>query len=122
MPLLLLLLLLQGDLLSWLLSSAIAHDTAQAKAVPLRASARDDMLQATMQMRERAMALHLHFPLKFTLSRGTGLAVDARAALAAIMKRVEAVSLLWGDSSCTQLCACLSRFEAAGRALHMPCD
>jgi hypothetical protein len=49
------------------------------------------MLQATMHMRERAMALHLHFPLKFTLSRGTGPAVDARAAWAAIIKRVEAV-------------------------------
>jgi hypothetical protein len=60
--------------------------------VLLQARARDDMLQATMQMRERAMALHLHFPLKFTLSRSTGPAVDARAAWAAVIKRVEAVS------------------------------
>jgi hypothetical protein len=61
---------MQGDLLNWLLSSAIAHDTARCHSSLLRTFTRDEVVISTMELRERALALHLHFPLKFTLTAG----------------------------------------------------
>lgn len=82
----------QGDLLGWLLSTAITHDAAQARGALRRARARDELVNATMELRERARALHLHFPLKFTLSTA-GPVVDASAHWAAIISRVETVRM-----------------------------
>lgn len=61
---------MQGDLLNWLLSSAIAYDTARCHSSLLRTFTRDEVMISTLELRERALALHLHFPLKFTLTAG----------------------------------------------------
>jgi hypothetical protein len=82
--------LLQGDLLVWLLSAAFAHDSTHSQAVLAHARARDELLMATMELRERAMALHLHIPHKFTLNMRRE-RVDVRASWAAVISKVEQV-------------------------------
>lgn len=81
---------LQGDLLVWLLSAAFAHDSTHSQAVLAHARARDELLMATMELRERAMALHLHIPRKFTLNTRRE-RVDVRASWAAVICKVEQV-------------------------------
>lgn len=68
----------------------MAHDTAHARGVLLKARARDELVVATMEMRQRAVALHLHFPWKFTLNHN-GPVTDEQALWAGVMRRVEAV-------------------------------
>lgn len=82
--------LLQGDLLVWLLSAAFAHDSTHSQAVLVHARARDELLMATMELRERAMALHLHIPHKFTLNTRRE-HVDVRASWASVICKVEQV-------------------------------
>jgi len=81
----------QGDLLTWLLSGALAQDTNHSRLVLARARARDELLVATMELRERAMALHLHIPHKFTLNANRP-CFDARTIWAAIITKVEEVA------------------------------
>lgn len=83
---------IQGDLLAWLLSAALAQDSAHACTVLARARARDELLIATMELRERAMALHLHIPHKFTLNTKR-MRVDVRASWTGIISRVEQVCM-----------------------------
>lgn len=80
----------QGDLLTWLLSGALAQDTNQSRLVLARARARDELLVATMELRERAMVLHLHIPHKFTLNANRP-CFNARTTWAAIIAKVEEV-------------------------------
>jgi hypothetical protein len=81
----------QGDLLTWLLSAVFAHDHAISHAALSRMRTRDGLRLATLELQERAMALHLHIPYKFTLSRNRA-CVDVRASWAAIIAQVEKVS------------------------------
>lgn len=85
------LLVLQGDMLAWLLSTALAHDSAHSHKVLLKARARDNLIVATMELRQRAIALHLHFPWKFTLS-SRGPVADVYAVWRKVINKVEAVS------------------------------
>jgi hypothetical protein len=94
----------QGDLLVWLLAAALAAGMDHSQAVLAAARSRDEVLLATLELRERAMALHLHFPLKFTLN-GRRAAVDVRAAWAAAIARVEKVSVRSGHAA-VLLCVC----------------
>ena len=92
--------LVQGDRLTWLLSTAVAHDITHARGVLLKARARDDLVIATMEMRQRAIALHLHFPWKFTLdSRGP--VTDVQSSWADVVRRGEAVGLGWDSMTGT---------------------
>jgi hypothetical protein len=85
----------QGDLLAWLLAPALRHDAAHSHAVLARVRARHELQLDAMQLRERALALHLHYPHKFTLSGRHGGAVilttDSRAVWAAAIARVQQV-------------------------------
>lgn len=88
-------------MLTWLLSAAVSHDTAHGREVLSHARARDELLIATFELRERALALHLHIPHRFTLNRPPAY-LKRQSAWAAVMARVEKVH------SCTALaCMCL---------------
>lgn len=80
----------QGDMLAWLLSAALAQGSAHSCAALARARARDELLIATMELRERAMALHLHIPHRFTLNTRRA-RLDVRASWSATITRVEQV-------------------------------
>ena len=88
---------MQGDLLYWLLSAALTQDSARNHAALAHARARDELLMATMELRERAMALHLHIPHKFTLNTKRE-RVDVRAGWADTISRVEQVGTRTGTS------------------------
>lgn len=76
--------------MAWLLSAALAQDSAHSCSVLSRARARDELLIATMELTERAMALHLHIPHKFTLNTKRE-RVDVRASWGGVISRVEQV-------------------------------
>lgn len=93
----------QGDRLTWLLSTAVAHDITHARGVLLKARARDELMNATMEMRQRAVALHLHFPWKFTLDSRRPV-TDVQAVWSEIVRKVEAVGHCWDSlANTTQL-------------------
>jgi hypothetical protein len=95
----------QGDLLCWLVSAALAQDSSHNHAALARARARDELLVATMELRERAMALHLHIPHKFTLNTKRE-RVDVRAGWAETISKVE------------QVCACVDLYTLTPRIAH----
>lgn len=105
----------QGDLLVWLLSAAFAHDSTHSQAVLAHARARDELLMATMELRERAMALHLHIPHKFTLNTRRE-RVDVHASWAAVISKVEQVS---GPGSHTSKYQLYCNMQAGMPALHV---
>lgn len=58
----------QGDLYRWLLAPALGRDAQAAQAALAQAHARDSMILAGVELRQRALALHFHIPRRFTLS------------------------------------------------------
>jgi hypothetical protein len=86
---------MQGDLLLWLLSPALAHDAAAAAATLRRARQRDRVLVDAFELRERALALARHRPCVFTLE-AAGHGSGWRAVWDAAVERVEQVGLKEG--------------------------
>lgn len=95
-------------MLAWLLSAALAQGSAHSCAVLARARARDELLTATLELRERAMALHLHIPHRFTLNSRRA-RLDVRASWSATITRVEQVR-----PSPTGMCVCRAACVCCG--------
>lgn len=101
-------------MLAWLLSAALAQGSAHSCAALARARARDELLIATMELRERAMALHLHIPHRFTLNTRRA-RLDVRASWSATITRVEQVrpsptGMCVRVAACVCCCMCVLRY------------
>jgi hypothetical protein len=82
---------LQGDVLLWLLEPALLADSQQARFVRASTEHRDRRLLDTWELHEKALALHIHQPIRFTIDF-KGAVRDMRKVWADAEETVEEVS------------------------------
>ena len=89
----------------WALAPALVHDSSHFHYIQQRSLARDTLLLDTMELREKAIAVHVHHPTKFTIDY-KGPVVDIRKVWASAVKKVDEV----GEPS-RWVCCCLGLVE-----------
>jgi hypothetical protein len=87
---------LQGDLLLWVLAPALLHDSSHSQYIQQRSLARDTLLLDTMELREKAIAVHVHHPTKFTIDY-KGPVVDIHKVWSSAIRNVDEVGLRYSS-------------------------